>query len=375
MDSSDVADFATITLDARGLPRVQRRVLARHESKCVQRAGKAQHRFHIGLDVEEIDDIATLRPAFRQTAAADHTGQHRLLLQAFQLADEAQAAFEQANAILLAVQVVLQRLDQARPQGRTHGGHVIGNRVGQQQRLDARTEQLELLRIDEAVGDRFLVASGHQQTTQFRQVAARFSLGLWRQTSLRVANRQAVVAVQARQFFDQVDFQADIEAMAWHGNAPLPCPIGGDRQAQTAEQTLDLGRLHFHAQHLGDALGTQGDRRDRRQVLLADGFDDRAGVTASDFQQQASGALHGFTGQLPIHTTLVAVRSVGVQAIGTSLARDSDLVEEGAFQEHIASGCGHAAVLATHHAGDGQGAGVVGDHQRIVTQGDFLAVE
>ncbi|MCY1455162.1 hypothetical protein D9M71_722740 [compost metagenome] len=94
VDSAEVADFATVTLDARGLPRVQRWVLTRHESECVQRAGKAQHRLHIGLDVEEVDDIATLRPTFRQAAAADHTSQHRLLLQAFQLADETQAAFE-----------------------------------------------------------------------------------------------------------------------------------------------------------------------------------------------------------------------------------------------------------------------------------------
>ncbi|MNE49732.1 hypothetical protein D3C80_1442740 [compost metagenome] len=69
------------------------------------------------------------------------------------------------------------------------------------------------------------------------------------------------------------------------------------------------------------------------------------------------------------------MRGVGVQAVGTGLASDGDLVEEGAFQEHIASGRGHAAVLATHHTGNGQGAGVVGDHQGIATQSDFLAVE
>jgi hypothetical protein len=75
-------------------------------------------------------------------------------------------------------------------------------------------------------------------------------------------------------------------------------------------------------------------------VLLADGFDDRTGFATGDFQQQASGALHGFTGQLPVHATLVAVRRIGVQAIGTGLASDSDLVEERAFQEYVASGRG-----------------------------------
>jgi hypothetical protein len=100
------------------------------------------------------------------------------LLQAFQLTDKAQAAFKQTHAVLLTVQVVLQRLDQARPQGRTHGSHVVGNRVGQQQRLNARIEQFELLGIDEAVGDRFLITTGNQQATQLRQIARASALAV-----------------------------------------------------------------------------------------------------------------------------------------------------------------------------------------------------
>jgi hypothetical protein len=70
---------------------------------------------------------------------------------------------------------VLHRLDQAQPQRGAHGGHVVGDRVGQHQRLDAWGEQLEQLRVDEAVGDGFLVAAGDQQAAQVRQLAA----GLW----------------------------------------------------------------------------------------------------------------------------------------------------------------------------------------------------
>ena len=193
---------------------------------------------------------------------------------------------------------------------------------------------------------------------------------------MRVTNRQAVVAVQARQFFDQVNFQADIEAMAWYFYLPLPCSAGDNAQAQAGQQALDLRCIHFHAQHLGDAFGTQGHRSNGRQVRFADGFDDRAGFATGDFQQQASGALHGFTGQLPVHATLVAVRGIGVQAVGTGLASDGDLIEESAFEEDVTGGRGvDAAVLAPHHAGNRQGAGVVGNHQGIATQGDFLAVE
>ncbi|MNF69555.1 hypothetical protein D3C84_514420 [compost metagenome] len=375
VNGADETDFTPFALNARGLTRVQRRVFARSEGERIQCTGEAQHRFHVSLDVEEINRVATLRPTFRQPATANHAGQHRLLLQAFELTDEAQTAFEQTHAILLTVEVVLQRFDQTWPQRRAHCRHVIGDRIGQQQRLDARVEQFELTRIDEAVSDRFLITTRHQQTAQLRQIAARFSLGLRCQACLRVTNRQTVVAVQAGQLFDQIDFQADVETMAWHFYAPLTFTVGSNAKTQTAEQTLDLRGIHFHTEHLGDALGTQSDRRDRRQMLLADGLDDRAGFAASNVQQQASGALHGFTGQLPVNATLVAVRRIGVQAVGTSLARHSDLVEERTFQEYIASGRGDTTVLTTHHTGNRQRAGVVGNHQRIATQADFLTVE
>ncbi|MNQ59612.1 hypothetical protein D3C85_738660 [compost metagenome] len=375
VDRANEADQTTVTFDARGLTRVQRWVLAWHESERIQGTGKTQHRFHVCLDVKEVDGIATLRPAFRQATTANNTRQHRLLLQTFKLANETQAAFEQTHAILLTVQVVLKRLDQTRPQRRTHGSHVIGDRVGQQQRLNTRIKQFELFRIDEAVGNCFLIPTGNQQAAQFRQVATGFCLGLRRQTRLRITNRQTVVAIQACQFFDQVDFQADIEAMAWHFYTPLPCPVGSNGQAQGIEQTLHFGRIHFHTQHLGNALGTQGDRSNFRQVLFADGLDDRTRFTTGDFQQQTSRALHGFAGQLPVHATLIAMGCIGVQAIGTGLACYGDLIEEGTFQEHITGGRANTAVLATHDAGDCQCAGVVGNHQRIATQADFLTVE
>lgn len=100
-----------------------------------------------------------------------------------------------------------------------------------------------------------------------------------------------------------------------------------------------------------------------------------AGFAANDLQQQRSRALHCLARQLRIHTTLEAVRRVGVQAIGAGLAGNGDAVEEGAFQEQIAGIVAHTAVLTAHHAGDGQRAAMISDDQSIGTQADFLAVE
>ena len=139
---------------------------------------------------------------------------------------------------------------------------------------------------------------------------------------------------------------------------------------------LDLGWVHFHAKHLGDAFGAQGNRGHLRQVLLADGFDDRAGFAADNVQQQLGGAFHGFAGQVRVDAALVAVRGIGVQAVGTGFTGNRNRLEEGTFQEQVAGCFGvYTAVLPPHDAGDGQGTGVVGDHQGVGAQGHFLAVE
>ena len=229
MQRAQVADQPPVPLDARGLPRVQRRVLTGHEAEVAEGAGTGQHRLDIGLGVEEVHAVTAVGPAFRQALAADGAGEHGFLLQAFQLTDEAQAAFEQADPRLLAVEVVLQRLDQARPEAGTHRRHVGGDRVGQGQRLGARIEQFEQGRIDEAEGDRFLVAAGDQQAPQQRQRGARFRLVVRRQARLRVAHRQAIVSVETGQFLDQVDFQGNVEAMARYADRPLPFPVGYHR--------------------------------------------------------------------------------------------------------------------------------------------------
>ncbi|MNN33913.1 hypothetical protein D3C81_1476920 [compost metagenome] len=124
-----------------------------------------------------------------------------------------------------------------------------------------------------------------------------------------------------------------------------------------------------------DAFGTQGDGSYLRQIGRADLLDYRAGFAADNLQEQRGSTLHGATGQLPIHATLEAMRGVGVEAIGASLASHCDGVEESTLEEQIASLGAHATVLSTHHTGDGQSTLVVGDHQGVGAQGDFLAVQ
>ena len=115
MQGTDEADQAPFPLDASSLTRMQSRMLAWHEAEDIGCTGIAQQRFDIGLQVIEVDVIATVGPALREAAASDHTSEHGFLLQAVQLTHEAQTTLEQTHARLLTVEVVLQRLDQARP--------------------------------------------------------------------------------------------------------------------------------------------------------------------------------------------------------------------------------------------------------------------
>ena len=196
-----------------------------------------------------------------------------------------------------------------------------------------------------------------------------------RQAGLGEADRQLVVAIEARQLFDQVHLDADVETVAGHTHLPATGFQAGHGQTQAAEQTLDLGIVQGQTQDALDALGAQQDRLDLRQVLGTDRLDHRARLTADDVQQQAGCTLHGLARQLEVHAPLEAVGGIGVQAIGTGLTGDGDGVEEGAFQEQVTGTGGHTAVLATHDAGDGQGTFVVGDHQGVVAQFDVLAIQ
>ncbi len=170
-------------------------MFTRNESIGAAVPSECEQRFDISLDVEEIHRFAGVRPAFRLAATCHHTCQHGFLLERWQLTDKAQPCFEQAHTRLLAIEVVLQRLHQSRPKRGAHCRHICGNRVGQFQWFHARAEQLKELGVDEAVSDRFLITTSHQQTTQQRQLCARFRLRLRRETSLRVPHRQAIIAV------------------------------------------------------------------------------------------------------------------------------------------------------------------------------------
>ena len=110
-------------------------------------------------------------------------------------------------------------------------------------------------------------------------------------------------------------------------------------------------------------------------MCFVHGFADRARLTAGDLQDQSGGALNGLVLQLRVHAPLEAVGGIRVQAVGAGLAGDGQGREEGTFQEDVLGVAGDGGRLAAHDTGQGQGLAVVGDHQGVVTQGQFLVVQ
>src|SRR5690606_41719802 len=119
-------------------------------------------------------------------------------------------------------------------------------------------------RIDEAVGNPFLIAARDYQAARCRQFGTGFWLGLGRKARLGITNWQAVVTVQPPQFFNRVDLKADIETMAGHADFPAALRLLDNAQAQRRKQRDDLPCRQLQSEHLIDTLSTQYYRRDFR---------------------------------------------------------------------------------------------------------------
>ena len=156
--------------------------------------------------------------------AADRPGQHHILTNAQRrigVRHKAQAALKDAHPALLTVLVVDYGAQQAGPQRQAHRRHFAGDRAWQDQRLFPGVDQLLDFRVDEAVGDHFLIAFVVQQRFHALQRQVRFAVGSHDQTRLHRLVRNVVVAVNASHFFNQIFFDLHVETPARRNRLPF----------------------------------------------------------------------------------------------------------------------------------------------------------
>ena len=100
-----------------------------------------------------------------------------------------------------------------------------------------------------------------------------------------------------------------------------------------------------------------------------------ASFAATDINQQTRCTLHCFVLQCWIDTTLIAVRSIGMQTVTARTTGNRQRAEERTFQQNVLRFIIHTRVLTTKDTPHGQRFVVVSNHQRIRTQFCFATVK
>ena len=135
--------------------------------------------------------------------------------------------------------------------------------------------------------------------------------------------RNALEAVHARDFLDQVFLDFDVEAERGrrdHEHFVRSRAFARGLQAEAMENVGDLVGGHRHPDHLVRA----GDAHHHRLALgqARDQVLDRAGLAAADVQDEPRGALDAGHVVVEIHAALEAVRRVAREIVAPRAARD-----------------------------------------------------
>ena len=133
-------------------------------------------------------------------------------MQGFTLLLKSETAFKEAHTGLLTVDIVEGRAQQPHPKAGTHYRHILGDGIFQHQGRLIRINALLPDRIDETVGNGFLITPIHQCILDSIRIEPGFGhrahvclQGQW-------PTRQAIIPVHPANFLNQIGFQMDVEA-------------------------------------------------------------------------------------------------------------------------------------------------------------------
>ena len=314
---------------------------------------------------------------FIVAVATDNATQHHVLTdtqRSLSVRHKAQTGFKNTYAVLLSVLVVDHGRQQAGPQGQTHCRHFAGDWVWQNQRFFTRVNQLLNFRINEAIGNNFLIAFivKHGFHTLQRQVS--FFMAAHHQTCLYRLVRDAVIAVNAGDFFDQIFFNFHVEAPGWRNGLPF-IVTHGHFAAQSGQNVSHQLISNMMANQAIQLAAAKRDGRTLWQRCFIRYIDDWAGFTTADIEKQGCCTFDSFVLQNRVNATLVTVRRIGVQAMTARTTGNRQRAEECGFQQHILRFIVHARVFTTKDTGHGQRFVVVGDDQSVGIEFSFGTVQ
>ena len=173
------------------------------------RADGFEDRQHVALHVEDVG-LRRGAPVARRARAPD--GGERALLAGVVGVGVGGAGFEQARVVEAAIGVLLRGDEQLRQRGGAHAIEIGRDRVGDEHVFAAAAERLRLRARAEAPGDGFVVAERGGGAA--RDARAAFADAGRRRAEARrarrIEHRHFVVALDARDFFDEIGGAFDI---------------------------------------------------------------------------------------------------------------------------------------------------------------------
>ncbi len=239
------------------------------------------------------------------------------------------------------------------------------------------------VRRAEGAGDGFVPAEGEQRAAE-----GRFFFRVGKRDDGAGEGGQgigeAVVAVDAGDFFDEIDLAFEVEPPAGESDLSKrlrrilsslqPSAVrtrfggfGGDAFGVfgRAEDALDFADLQADRGAIrGAGLGFGDDDVDEVAFDFAAGFED-------DLGDEGVGDGRG----VEVGSALEAVRGVGVQAVAAGAAADGCGIEPCGFDEDVFCFGGDHRVPTAHDSGDAERLDVVGDDKVFGIEGAFDSVE
>ena len=235
-------------------------------------------------------------------------------------------------------------------------------------------DPLLYFRINEAVGNHFLIAFVVEQRFHALKRQIRFAVGAHDQARLHRFVRNIVITIDAGDFFDQVLFDGNIETPARRDGLPLVLAFG-DVTAQTTQNIANLRILNVVTNQTIQLAAAKLDGRRLRQGRFVGDVNDRASFAAANIHQQAGRTLHRLILQRGVHAALVAVGSIGMQAMTAGAPGNGQRAKERAFQQNVLRFIVYAGVLAAENPPHGQSFLMVSNHQSIGVQLSLGAVQ
>src|SRR5882762_8724992 len=374
---ADPSRRLAIDKNARRTARVKSRMRCRLEPHRERRYEILEIRLH----VEEVDAARRGVPLLIQHGAigggADahglaHPGDRKRTVLRRRIAQVHTTDLEDADARHFARLVVADVRDEGTHERGAHHGLVAGDRIQQPDGILFTREIGLPAWLDKAEIDHFTVVRSGEPLAQLVQGSPRFRRRQHGGVNARRVRGDALEAVEARHFLDQVLLDGDVEAVGrrrdakgvlsqLHGKCePRECPLHFRRRNRDPQYLLRACDPHAHGFTL---------RQPRHFV------DGGPRLAAAELEDQARRTLDAVDVVREIDAALEAVRGVAREVVAARASRHRLGIEERGLEEDVPRRRVRLGALAAHDAAQADHARVVGDAQHRLVDLDLLLVE